>query len=56
MLCFVEGDWPMIGGTFLTRGVSVVWPRQLSKMLVAAAGEVDVRAVRDRLSEVFEPA
>jgi len=56
VLCFVEGDWPMIGGTFTTRGVSVVWPRQLSKMLDAAGGEVDVRAVRDRLGEVFRPA
>lgn len=56
VLCFVEGDWPMIGGTFTTRGVAVVWPRQLSKMLDAAGGDVDVRAVRDRLSEVFGPA
>jgi hypothetical protein len=56
VLCFVEADWPLIGGTFTTRGVSVVWPRQLSKMLDAAGGEVDVQAVRDRLSEVFKPA
>lgn len=56
VLCFVEADSPMIGGTFTTRGVSVVWPRQLSKMLDGAGGEVDVQTVRDRLSEVFRPA
>lgn len=56
VLCFVDADWPLIGGTFTTRGISVVWPRQLSKMLDAAGGEVDVPAVRSRLGEVFQPA
>lgn len=56
VLCFVEADWPIIGGTFTTRGVAVVWPRQLSKMLDAAGGAVDVHAVRERLADVFRPA
>lgn len=29
VLCFVEADWPLIGGSFTTRGVSVLWPRKL---------------------------
>ncbi len=29
ILCFVEADWPLIGGSFTTRGVSVLWPKKL---------------------------
>lgn len=56
VLCFVEADWPMIGGSFATRGIHVVWPRRLSKMLDEANGEVDVAAVRDRIAAVFAEA
>jgi hypothetical protein len=37
-LCFVEADWPLIGGTFATRGVQVLWPRRLTKLLVDGEG------------------
>lgn len=29
VLCFVDADWPLVGGTFATRGVDVLWPRKL---------------------------
>lgn len=29
VLCFVDADWPLIGGAFTTRGVEVLWPRKL---------------------------
>lgn len=29
VLCFVEADWPLIGGAFTTRGVDVLWPKRL---------------------------
>ncbi len=29
VLCFVEADWPLIGGAFRTRGVEVMWPKKL---------------------------
>jgi DNA-directed RNA polymerase subunit RPC12/RpoP len=32
-LCFVEADWPLIGGAFATRGVHVLWPKRLAKFL-----------------------
>ncbi len=28
-LCFVDADWPLIGGSFTTRGVAVLWPKKL---------------------------
>lgn len=33
VLCFVEADWPLIGGAFSTRGVEVMWPKKLYKAL-----------------------
>ena len=36
MLCFVEADWPLIGGAFTTRGVKVLWPKKLDSQLAAA--------------------
>ena len=29
VLCFVEADWPLIGGAFTARGVMVLWPKKL---------------------------
>ena len=29
VLCFIEADWPLIGGAFTTRGVEVLWPKKL---------------------------
>ncbi len=36
VLCFVEADWPLIGGSFATRGVKAMWPKKLYPLL---AGE-----------------
>jgi hypothetical protein len=35
VLCFVEADWPLVGGAFGTRGVSALWPRRLYPLLAA---------------------
>ncbi|WP_461104136.1 nuclease-related domain-containing protein [Tessaracoccus terricola] len=37
VLCFVEADWPLIGGSFQTRGVQVVWPKKLRKMIMESS-------------------
>jgi len=29
MLCFLDADWPLVGGSFVTRGVEVLWPRKV---------------------------
>lgn len=56
-LCFVGADWPLIGGTFRTRGIDVLWPRRLTKALLAQrGGDVDVRAVGALLADRFKPA
>jgi len=33
VLCFVEADWPLVGGSFTTRGVDVLWPGKLYPIL-----------------------
>jgi hypothetical protein len=35
VLCFIESDWPLIGGSFTTRGVEVLWPKKLYPRLAA---------------------
>lgn len=58
MLCFVEADWPMIGGDFVIDGVSVLWPRKAASV-VTAPGSLDA-AMRERihraLASKFPPA
>jgi hypothetical protein len=47
VLCFVDGDWPVIGGDFTVRDVAVVWPKKLAKLLVQP-GPLDP----DRIAEL----
>jgi Nuclease-related domain len=56
-LCFVEADWPLIGGSFTTRNVRVLWPKRLAKVLTGASeGELDVAAVREFVASRFNPS
>lgn len=56
-LCFVEADWPLIGGSFSTRGVQILWPKRLAKLLSEAEpGDLDVAALRESVASRFKPA
>jgi hypothetical protein len=56
-LCFVEADWPLIGGAFTSRGIQILSPKRLAEVLVeTVAGAVDIPGMRDLLSVRFEPA
>ena len=56
-LCFVAADWPLVGGAFTTRGVQVLWPKRLTKLLVESIDRgVDVQAAREILLSHFRPA
>ncbi|WP_204164569.1 nuclease-related domain-containing protein [Nocardioides daejeonensis] len=35
VLCFIEADWPLLGGAFTTRDVDVLWPKRLYPRLAA---------------------
>lgn len=40
MLCFVEADWPLLGGEFSISGVDVLWPKRAVD-LIRRAGPID---------------
>jgi hypothetical protein len=44
VLCFVEADWPLVGGAFTSRGVEALWPKRLYPKL-AAEGPLDLETV-----------
>jgi hypothetical protein len=58
VLCFVEADWPLIGGSFTTRDVQVLWPKKLySQLQLAGPLSVDdVDTIRRRLAKALPPA
>ncbi|WP_287217267.1 nuclease-related domain-containing protein [Rhodococcus sp. (in: high G+C Gram-positive bacteria)] len=58
VLCFVEADWPLIGGTFTTRGVQTLWPKKLYPKLTAE-GPIAAETVTDihrQLAHALPPA
>ncbi len=57
VLCFIEADWPLLGGAFAIRGVDVVWPKRLMKLLAEQRESVlDVQATHKLLGAHFPPA
>jgi hypothetical protein len=56
-LCFVDAEWPLIGGAFTTRGVHVLWPKRLARLLAESVeGAVDVATLRDAVAIRFRSA
>lgn len=58
VLCFINADWPLIGGDFMIRDVAVVWPKKLAK-LVTQPGPLDpdrIGALQWQLHEAFPRA
>lgn len=47
MLCFVDADWPLIGGSFSIDGVDVLWPKKAAQILNGAGPLTD-----DRIDEI----
>lgn len=57
VLCFLEADWPMIGGSFSVEGVHVLWPRLLlRRMMDAPPQPIDVDLIHARLARAFPSA
>ncbi len=58
MLCFIDADWPLIGGSFRIRGVDVLWARKAAEILKRPGPLTvsQVSSVSDRLARSFAPA
>lgn len=56
-LCFIDADWPMIGGNFTTQGVEVLWPGKLLKLMQAPADALfDVAVTSELVARKFPAA
>ena len=58
VLCFVGADWPLIGGSFTTRGVMVLWPKKLYPLLAADGSTTieDIEQTHRDLARALPPA
>lgn len=57
VLCFIESDWPLLGGAFSISGVDVVWPKKLYPRLTADGPHASLVAeVHARLAQELPPA
>lgn len=58
VLCLVEADWPLIGGSFTTRGVEALWPKKLYPKLKAEGplGTEALAGVYRTLAAAFPPS
>lgn len=53
VLCFVDADWPLIGGSFTVQGISVLWPKKL-KATLAETGPLDAGRIADLQWQLHE--
>ncbi len=54
-LCFVEADWPLIGGSFTVQGVAVLWMKKLKTLLAEPGplGPDEIAELQWRLHEAL---
>ena len=58
VLCFVEADWPLLGGAFTIRGIDVLWSKKLYPQL-KAHGPLNASSIAEihrHLAETLPPA
>jgi hypothetical protein len=58
VLCFVEADWPLMGGAFTTRGVEALWPKKLYTKLQAEGPleGIGITQIHRQLAAALAPA
>ncbi len=58
VLCFVEADWPLIGGSFAVEGVHVLWPRKAAELILkpGALAEDQLHELHRRLATALPSA
>lgn len=57
VLCFLEADWPLLGGSFTVSRIHVTWPKALIKRMLEQPGHAfDVNAAHTQLATAFPPA
>ncbi len=58
VLCFIEADWPLLGGTSTTRGVQSLWPKKLYPRLQAEGPLTEqlISEIHRQLAHALRPA
>ncbi|MBW4033324.1 MAG: NERD domain-containing protein [Acidobacteria bacterium] len=58
MMCFVEGDWPLLGGTFFIGAIEVLWPKKAVERVTSpgAFTATDSESIARALARQFPPA
>jgi hypothetical protein len=58
MLCFVDADWPILGGDFRIDGLDVLWPKKAAEQILkpGSMDESTVSEVFHALATAFPPA
>jgi hypothetical protein len=57
ILCFVDAEWPLFGGSFSASGIDVMWPKKLASHISAMQlGSVDVAETEATLVSKFRAA
>lgn len=57
VLCFLDADWPLFGGSFVVDDVHVTWPKALIATLVEKSDpDLDVTAIHARIARTFPRA
>jgi hypothetical protein len=58
MLCFVEADWPLMGGDFTIAGLNVLWPKKTASHILkpGAVDAATAERVYHALASSFPPA
>lgn len=57
-LCFVAADWPLFGGSFVTRGVTALWPKKLAGVIAEPGPltEDEIGGIHGHLAKAFPVA
>lgn len=58
MLAFVEADWPLFGGAFMTDGVQILWPKRAVEQITAVCESpiADIAVIHRYLAAAFPVA
>ncbi len=58
MLCFIDADWPLIGGAFRIGQVDVLWPGKSAEKLTIPGPltPADIEVIHHHLAAAFPPA
>jgi hypothetical protein len=58
LLCILDADWPIFGGSFVVEDVRVLWPKKACELIETGQllAATQIRQVHEQLGTAFPPA